>query len=262
LRRKRLAEFLTTHDLLFAVASDERYEVDVTDGATFVVGRAVLELADEMLARGVTSFVHPLNLTPPKPTLLVDGPYDVFYWLKAYAVSGRVNPWDIRALSDIDPAAGSGKNAIRKYLSQNKGPLRARPTTSPVVVLLDWEDTEDDRRAVEALLADHTTSRAVLTPQDRANQELGATFRGIERFLGTELVESVAENPALGIVRGAGGAGPFELMPQTSDQAKQALIHACRARNDPADTQRLVDALDWLESYLPATTVPTTLPGL
>jgi energy-coupling factor transporter ATP-binding protein EcfA2 len=260
----RFQVFLTTHELPFAAASDQRYRVSIEKGATAAQTREVLALAEEMLATGVTPFVHPLNLTPPKPTLLVDGPYDVFYWTTAYLHSERTNPWDIRSLPDIDPGVGGGgKNTIKKYLAQNAGPLRARPAGSPVVVLLDWEDTEAERQSVEALLTGHPTSRAILCPVDRVNPDLGESFKGIERFLATELVHTVAAtDPGLGIVRGAGGVGAYELMPQTSDRAKQALVRRCRDRELAADTQLLSEALVWLESHLPASETPESLPGV
>jgi hypothetical protein len=248
----RFQTLLTTHRLLFAAAADQRYEVTAVDGATTATARPVLELAERSLSTGVSPFVHPLNLTPPKPTLLVDGPYDVYYLTEAYRRSGRPNPWDIRALQDIDPAQGSGKETTRKYLQQNQGPLKSRPRTSPVIVLLDWEDSDSDLETTQKHLSGHPTSKAIRWPLTDANPELGDSFHGIEHHLATELVSAVATNAALGIVRGAGGQGPYELMPQTKSHAKQALAAATRARNQLSDLQPLVDSLPWLDGHIPA----------
>lgn len=248
----RFQALLTTHRLLFAAAADSALEVDSDAGETTVKALPILELAERMLETGTSSFVHPLNLTPPKPTLLVDGPSDVFYLTRAYEKSGRLNPWDIRSLESMDPGVSSGgKNNVKKYLKANQGPLRSRPAGSPVIVLLDWEDTQNDVKAFNALLKAHPTSRAVLWTKKFLNRDLGESFRGIERYLGTRLVdETAAAHP--GIVKAQGGAGPFELMPQQKDSAKQALRAKCEGRNRRADVQPIVDTLEWLDSHLTA----------
>jgi hypothetical protein len=253
---------ITTHDLLFAAAADVRHEVELQAGETRATQREVLELADRTLASGVTGFVHPLNLTQPKPTLIVDGPYDVYYINQAYAKAGRVNAWDIRSLESLDPdTGGSGKNTLKNYLKANTGPLRARPSTSPVVVLLDWEDTEAERQAFETLLAAHPTSRAIVWPVDLANPAIGASFRGIERYLGSELLEDVAlSTPGIGITRTLGTPATFELQPQKKSEAKQALRRRCEDRDDAADVAFLVQSLDWLDSQLPAQLLQPSLP--
>lgn len=258
----RFQVMLTTHELLFGSAADQRYEVIIADGATEATPRSVLELAERTLAAGVTPFVHPLNLTAPKPTLLVDGPFDVIYLTGAYALSARTSPWDIRSLEELDPAAGgSGKTLIRQYLQQNQGPLKARPGGSPVVVLLDWEDSEDERSAMQQLLDAHPASRAVIWPGDRTNPDLGESFRGIERYLSTELVRAVAQAaPDLGLVQTP--AGKWEIMPQKKSATKKALTRAFQHRQQVDDVRLIIEALPWLESQLPAATVPATLPGL
>ena len=157
--RPRFQVLLTTHDLLFVAASDAAFEVTTDDFSTTVEKVDGMELADRALASGVTTFVHPLNRTAPKPTLLVDGPFDVYYLEASYRHSGRKSPWDIRCLETLDPTVGgSGKNTLKNYLKANRGPLRARPRESPVVVLLDWEDTEAERQSFSELVEAHPTS--------------------------------------------------------------------------------------------------------
>lgn len=223
----------------------------------------MLELAERTLASGATHFVHPLNLTPPKPTLLVDGPYDAFYLEEAYRREGRTNPWHIAALEQLDPTVtGGGKDAIRKYLRQNQGPRRARPRASPVVVLLDWESSEDERRGIAQLLEAHPESNAIVWPQDRVNAELGETFRGSERFVSTDLVEAAAQAaPGRGIVRDPATA-IYELLPQQKTQAKRALVDTCRVRNQTDDLRIIIDLLPWLEARIPQLAAQAPLPGL
>jgi len=261
---RRFQTFTTTHELLFAAAADARFEVTLEAGLTGAIARDPLDLAERTLGSGVTSFVHPLNLTAPKPTLLVDGPLDVFYLTEAYRHSGRTNPWSIRSLEELDPAAGgSGKERTKKYLKQNQGPLRARPAGSPVIVLLDWEDSEQDRESFADLVSAHPTSTATIWPVDRANPELDDTFRGIERFLSTELVRASAlSNPQGGILQAVGPTSSYSVLPTKKAAAKQLLRRTCVDRNDPADVRLITDVLSWLEGHLPGTQAAATLPGL
>ena len=262
-RGPRFQAFITTHELLFAATADASHEVRLGAGETVIEHLPVLELADRTLSSGVSHFVHPLNLTPPKPTLLVDGPYDAFYLEEAYRRAGRTNPWDTRSLEQLDPrAASGGKDAIRKYLRQNEGPLRARPRTSPVVVLLDWEASEDERRGIDELVSVHSESTAIVWPIDQVNPQLGETFRGSERYLSGDLVESAAHSIASsGIVRDV-ATGVFELQPQHKSRAKRAIIDACRVRGELEDLRLVLALLPWLEQRIPRAEAQAHLPGL
>jgi hypothetical protein len=249
----RFQGILTTHDLLFAAASDSNYEVTLKQGATETEAVPTLELSNRTLASGVTPFVHPLNLTAPKPTLLVDGPFDAYYLTEAYIRSGRTNPWDIRSLETLDPQSGTGgRDNIKKYLKQNKGPLQARPLTSPVIVLLDWEDTPAQQEAVQELLNIHPSSKSIVWQVGDGNAELGDSFHGIERFLGTALVADVGVDADVGVVRRHADPPTWELMPAKRTSAKQELRRRCEERNEIEDLRPIIGALNWLESHIPA----------
>jgi predicted ATP-dependent endonuclease of OLD family len=236
----RFQALLTTHSLLFAAAAEIGTEVRLEGTVTQAEQLQVNDLADRMLASGVTHFVHPLSLTAPRPTLLVEGPTDVEYVTDAYRHSGRAIPWDVRCLETLDPAMpGSGKEALRKYLRANQSPLRARPTRSPVVVVLDWETTEDQRLEFERLLDEHSTSLALVWPEAEINPDLGSSFRGIERFLASDLIHDAARRIDLPTA--------LELQEKKKPQAKRAILETCRERNNPNDLARIIDLLAWLE---------------
>jgi energy-coupling factor transporter ATP-binding protein EcfA2 len=263
-RQPRFLALVTTHDLLFAGAADLRHEVGLEGGETTAQQYEMSELADRTLASGVTGYVHPLALTQPKPTLIVDGPFDVFYLEQAYRKGRRLNPWDIRCLETLDPdVGGSGKDKLKQYLKNSKGGLRARPSTSPVVVLLDWEDSENERLAFAQLVSEHPTSTAVVWPQDLSNPRLGSSFRGIERFLGTPLIEHVAnQQPNLGITQTVANPPIFGLHPPSRSAVKQALVRECRGRDDVQGVQPLIDALNWLDSNIPGRAQQPRLPSI
>jgi hypothetical protein len=67
---------------------------------------------------------------------------------------------------------------------------------------------------------------------DQVNPQLGETYRGSERYLSGDLVESAAHSiGSSGIVRDV-ATGVFELQPQHKSRAKRAIIDACRARGE------------------------------
>jgi ABC-type thiamine transport system ATPase subunit len=256
----RFQGFLTTHEPLFAATAESRYEVRLTDGKTIVEPVTVAELADRTVAAGITQFVHPLNLTTIKPTLLVEGRFDVFYIDLAYSVAGRTNPWDIRSLDDIEPGLGGGKEKIRKYLAGNKGPLRARPSASPVIVLLDPDVSQGEINGLKQLLECHPTSTAARWPTDKVNPELDESVLGIERFLSTELFRATAETyPASGLYRTTEEPERFGIAKDKTSSAKQKLAKAGRDRGNADDLKLIIDLLPWLEQLLPSSTAPLAI---
>ena len=260
---ERFQVFVTTHDLVFAAAAEQRQWITLEGGDSTAQSLTASNLADRSISEGVSPFVHPLNLTAMKPTLLLEGPSDVWYVNEAYRHAGRTNPWEVRYLKDVDPAATGGKDALKQYLKANQAALRARPTQSPVVAILDWEVKDGEAESVRTLIEAHHRSTASRWRADDANPDLAESWVGIERYLATELVEAVASaHPDAGMTRQAGGSTLWELAPQKKDRAKKLLITACADRDQPDDLQRIIDLLPWLESFLgpPASQAP--LPGL
>lgn len=251
-QQERFQAFLTTHQPLFAATAASRYEVSLHDGRTQVSGLSVAELADRPVAAGITQFVHPLNLTTIKPTLLVEGQFDVFYIEQAYLKKGRTNPWDLRSLEDIEPGLGGGKDKIRKYLAGNQGPLRARPSKSPVIVLLDPDVSQGEIEGINKLLESHPTSIATKWPEDKVNPAYDESVRGIEQLLSPDLFRATAQaDPQCGIYETFDNPPLLGIRKEKTSSAKQKLAKACQSRNEDADVEGISDLLSWLESYLP-----------
>lgn len=251
-REDRFQGFLTTHEPLFAATAEKRYEVRLVDGKTVIDPLTISELADRTVAAGITQFVHPLNLTTIKPTLLVEGPFDVFYIERAYVSAGRTNPWDVRSLDDIEPGLGGGKEKIRKYLAGNRGPLRARPSASPVVVLLDPDASQGEVDGLKQLLEVHPTSTAARWPPDKVNSELDGSVRGIEQFLSSALYEATAAaHSASGLYKTMDVPPRFGITKDKTSSAKQKLANACLDRDEADDLRLITNLLPWLEAFLP-----------
>lgn len=256
----RFQGFLTTHEPLFASTAGNRYEVRLIDGKTHMDALSVAALADRPVAAGITQYVHPLNLTTIKPTLLVEGKFDAFYIEHAYVKAERINPWDIRSLGDIEPGLGGGKDKIRKYLAGNQGPLRARPTRSPVVVLLDPDVSEGGVVGVRELLEVHSTSTAARWPPDNVNTNLDESVRGIEQLLSTDLFEATAEaHSGSGIYKTMDAPQRIGIAKEKTSFAKQKLAETCKSRGQADDVVEIKNLLPWLEKFLPASSAEIPL---
>ena len=128
-----------------------------------------------------------------------------------------------------------------------------------MVVALDWEDTEAQRVEITKWLDCHATSMAVVMPADLSNPDLGKSFHGVERYLGTDIVRAVASSQP-GITETVAVPRRFELQPTAKSAVKQALRRDCEARGDPADLVHVGEVAAWLETRLIGATT-STLPG-
>ena len=141
------------------------------------------ELIDMALTGGVTPFTHPLHIGSVKPLLLVEGRDDREILLRAYADSGEACPYDIKAMVDLEPTMSGGVEQIEADRANNRSALRARPSGSPVIALLDWEVPENKRAKIERLLSEHPASICRLMPKASRTPKLKDTIPGIESYL-------------------------------------------------------------------------------
>ena len=104
--------------------------------------------------------------------------------LRAYNEGEVLNPYWILCLEDIDPKLQGG-DEVAKWLKYNRAAIAARPLTSPIVVLRDWESKSKPIEDISKALASHASSRCVAWDASLVNSELSENFVGIERFLST-----------------------------------------------------------------------------
>lgn len=229
-------------------------------------GRTELETAsrEELLRVAFTTrispYSHALHSGPPKPMLLVEGTGDRDLILRAFRVAEAANPFDIRALSDLAPELTGGDDVVR-WLKYNAAALNARPETSPVFVLRDWETGPKVVSQIEEVLSGHATSRCLVWPEDLVNPDLSRSFVGIERFLSTAFVEHASQTLGLHLTAPVGTNNPpawrYDTPRAELNNVKSAIHADLRERDDPADLMPLVGAIPWLSRQL--TAIPTLL---
>ena len=192
--RSRLQIVATSHSPTFTMASDIGYWVDISGGQTEFTSHSIARLTSKAQTAGVTQWIQPLLARPWAPLVLVEGDIDKKVLSHIALLAGRTNI-DFVTLSGLDPAErGSGKDAIASYLRKHGGLIQNRPAEGPLLVLLDWEISDQDLRGMIAAYG--TNGDQLVRRMDEANATptLGQDFRGIERFYPADLVLASHQN--------------------------------------------------------------------
>lgn len=179
--------FVTTHQDEFVRVAEHAWLAALGDGETSLLRLSAREALERSSQLRISSYSHPLMSYPDYPLVIVEGKTDAMYLRRAALSSKRRPRWRLIAMEDIDATQTGGDN-VRAYLAANRAVLASRPLSAPVFVLRDWEDRKYE--GTDKILRQcHEASRAWVCPIDLCNPELGPSFRGIERYLSTEIVE-------------------------------------------------------------------------
>lgn len=254
---------MTTHNAAFVGVTPAGVHVEMDE-----TGRSVLDIlprSDIIRAaytEGTTAWSHPLHTGPPKPMLLVEGEDDRDLLLLAYELGRVVNPYEILCLKDFDPSM-TGGSQLAEWLRYHRDALEARPSTSPIFVLVDWEMPVADKPGFKKLndaVAVHDTSRCIAWPEDLANPDLGPTWFGIERYVGTTLIEHLIANFGLKVtspIPPSSETWRFAVSRQQLKIVKPRLHAELHDRRSSRDVEHLIAGLEWINSQL--TDVPPML---
>lgn len=181
---------VTTHQDEFIRIGEHAWLVALAENRSTIERLDAREALAESSRRRIATVSHPLFSYPDHPLVLVEGKTDVSHLRKAAASAGLRPRWKLACLEDIEPGLAGG-DAMNRYLGANKTVLRSRAPSAPVLVLRDWEVSDGTINDTTKVLAVHERSVALRCPADIANPQLGQKFRGIERYLPTDLIETV-----------------------------------------------------------------------
>jgi energy-coupling factor transporter ATP-binding protein EcfA2 len=251
-----LQTVFSTHATPFLGVAEEGFVASLDEaGHTEFKRAARTELLQNAYTARIAPYAHALHTGPPKALLLVEGKSDRDLLLRAYQESGMANPYDIRALSDLDERLQGG-DELPRWLRYNAAALRARPETSPVFVLRDWESRENIMNQIETALEPHRTSRCFAWPKDLTNQDLSDNFTGIEKFLSTDFIEHAARQLGLQLLAPVPPHEPawrFDVNKRSFEERKHAVHEELAQRANTDDLLPLKQALSWLSGQLAAT---------
>lgn len=258
----RLQILFTTHNTAFLGVADTGVSVRTTGLASEVAHEPRTKLIDMALSSGVSPYAHPLHIGTIKPLLLVEGRHDRDLLLRAYADSGDACPYDVKAMRDLEPTTAGGVDQIQTYLSSNRSALRARPASSPVLVLLDHEVSAGRRNSLSRVLSDHPTSACHTMPQVARTAGLKDTIAGIEAYLSLDFYRAASAEIGLAIIHPSDPiAAGWSIGVEKSElgRRKQDLHEYLARRANPDDIVALRGLVPWV-SQLYAASGQTALP--
>ncbi|OBG42981.1 AAA family ATPase [Mycolicibacterium fortuitum] len=235
--------FVTTHQDEFVRIAETAWlakKQPDTSIAPMETRKALIESAK----LAISSYRHPLLSYPTDPIVIVEGKFDAVY-LRSAIESANLKPrWRL-----ISPEEAFGPDftgdAIHQYLKYNKQVIASRADAAPVIVLRDWEATDNSK--YDTVLKVHPHSKCIVATAGRANPELGESFKGIERFLPTEYVTSVIDVLTLGRETGEANS-PYSIKKQLLEQSKPAL-GAMAANGQPVGPY-MEDLVGWVDAQV------------
>lgn len=193
--KSRLQIISTTHSDLVIQYSDATYlaEKCLVSSATEKLQTVATQtekrnLLKKMASYGISRFSNPILVNPLDPLFLVEGKYDMEFISNASKyLSDR--EWKVYCLeSMLDNGKTGGVEELRNYLITNKDALQTRSKGAPVVVILDW-DAKSKLNSFKSILDDIHRYQVFVMKEENANPELDSSFRGIERFYPTWVIE-------------------------------------------------------------------------
>jgi hypothetical protein len=248
-RDSRLQVFQTTHSSIFTMAADSGYWADLEDGATVLKFMSIAVLTKAAEVKGVSGWVHPALAFPWNPVVLVEGNIDSSVLSHAAELAG-LDHLRFLSLPTLDESEGSGKDALIGYLRRNSALIGNRQRHAPLVVLFDWETSDQDlkkARVAYGLFADRLVAR--MDPK-YCDQKLSEDFKGIERFYPPQIVEEA--HGAGEIIVGIAVGKPFSISSSQLRGAKRALMGRVLRIADKTALRPLIDVLHQVDNSIRA----------
>lgn len=234
----RLQVIHTTHSPIFTMASDIGYWVEVADKETTLERTRIPELTRAAETRGVSGWVHPLLSFPWNPVILVEGQIDAEALTHAASLGGH-DELRFVALRQLDPTEkGGGKDSIVGYLRRNQGLAQNRPKESPLLVLLDWEVSEQELKQTREAYGVGGEHRVIRMDAKHCNWQMGASFKGIERFYPPSVITDAQS--ASELVLGVATGKPYSIAADQLNAAKGKLLSRLRKISTLTDLAALL----------------------
>jgi hypothetical protein len=164
------------------MAADAGYWVDLAGGESQIREMKIPELTRAAELRGVSGWVHPVLSFPWNPVVLVEGSIDseALYHVAALAGFDSLRFLPLPGLDDGEK--GAGKDPMIQYLKRNAGLIPNRPREAPLIVLFDWEISDQDIKKARDAYGQGAADRVLRMDSTHCDPTMGEDFKGIERF--------------------------------------------------------------------------------
>lgn len=179
--KSRLQVLQTTHSPIFSMASDRGYWIELDGPESIVLAMPLPELAVAAEQKGVTGWLHPALAFPWNPVVLVEGGIDsrVLSHIADLTENSHLRFVTVR---DFEDGEGSGKDAMIKWLRQNKKYIPNRQPSCPLIAVFDWEVSDQDITKARSAYGPEGNLSVLRMDSTHCNPKMGTDIVGIERF--------------------------------------------------------------------------------
>jgi hypothetical protein len=195
------------------------------------------ELIQSSSIKGISRYLHPLLFKANTPLIITEGSYDKIFLDKALQLLEKSNNIIVECLRSLSEDKDKGGiNTIKKYLKENKNVIKCRSQDSPVTVLLDWDSA--GKTGNFDLFEDDDPFKIAVWPVNLCNPLLDRSFKGIERFYPTHIIQEAIE---LGASIGTKQDGTYMVSKEDYSEIKKLLSDLVKDHLEPRDLQNLSD---------------------
>jgi hypothetical protein len=259
--RAKLQLFVTTHSPIFTMAAETGYWTELSTGATTFQKLPIPELTRAAETKGVAGWVHPILYFPWNPVVLTEGPIDSEILGHVAHLAGLDNLRFI-CLPELDTKEKrGGKDKIVRFLKNSHGLVQNRSKEAPLIVLLDWEVSNQDLERAREAYGKGGSKYVQRISEANCNPQVGKDFKGIERFYPPSVITDAhqAEELIVGIQQGK----PYSVSQDQLNSGKGALRKRVLAIDSVKKLKELAKvAMDVEKLYRQEGQVQLSLPGL
>jgi energy-coupling factor transporter ATP-binding protein EcfA2 len=259
-RDSRLQIIQTTHSPIFTMASDSGFWVELLGKRSDFKPLPIPELVRASETRGVSGWVHPVLAFPWNPVVLVEGEIDMKVLTHVARIVGLFH-LRIFHLPSLDRnERGGGKDAIIKYIKANAPLIKNRPKAAPLIVLLDWDVSDQELRNARNAYGDLGERFVMKMDARHCEITLGDSFKGIERFYPSEIL--LAAHQADELVLGIREGRPYSIAVGELQRGKRRLLDRLEQVDSVDRFQPLVKVLSDIEAAFRGTSVQFIIPTI
>lgn len=183
---------------------------------------------------GISRWIHPILYFPLDPLILVDGKYDANFLDEAFQHIRPKRKVHVIYLEQLEEGGKTGGvNDILGYVKANAQAIKARRKEAPVIVVLDWESANKEG-SFKKLFDMDDPFKVFVWPESDCNPKLDESFRGIERFFSTRIIQ---EGKKRGAKINKLVGGEYLVKPEDREKAKKILNAVAKDRIKDADLQ-------------------------
>lgn len=190
---KKIQIISSTHSEIITLHASNGYYLSRSPEHGYTVASEMepADLVNKAYSAGITSLIHALALYKYTPLVLVEGISDQIIFNKAAQLLNLHPVGTVTCLSELErnPELG-GCRTIYDYLKQHKKIVKERPPEARLTVVWDPDNKNSQANMNDFFSRHHPTSYCHVLKDTHRNPELDPnTFRGIEQFLSTRLIE-------------------------------------------------------------------------